>query len=420
MLASTSLATLFALALSATFSAPANAHTVDLHKRDIGLKNADGAINLDVLDKETARLTLKYRRNTETWRYHAFGGLDPSARMAREKRANAGNLMLTQEAYAIWTGTVSVGTPAQDFNMYFDTGSSDFTVASTQCPASSCGTKDRYDVSASSSAVKTSKTVRTNFVDGTSSAGPVVEDIVSIAGTVANKQDVVAATSLSSSVANIASDGMGLAYPALSSAYSSSYMFTLASQGTYIYPWFSMRLTNQGQSSITFGSFNRRYVAGVTRWFNVAQQAGTSYRTYWQIGASTPLVNGQQAIANRVNHILDSGTTLIIAPPSAAAEFWANVPGSQVYNSQYWTYPCDTPPTVSFSFARLLSTTYDVLPEEFNLGYLPSDNTRCVGAVVGSNLGLGTSWILGDAFLTNVYVIHDVQNNRIGLAPPRY
>lgn len=58
MLASTSLATLFALALSATFSAPANAHTVDLHKRDIGLKNADGAINLDVLDKETARLTL--------------------------------------------------------------------------------------------------------------------------------------------------------------------------------------------------------------------------------------------------------------------------------------------------------------------------------------------------------------------------
>lgn len=79
---------------------------------------------------------------------------------------------------------------------------------------------------------------------------------------------------------------MGLAYPALSSAYSSSYMFTLANQGTYIYPWFSMRLTNQGQSSITFGSFNRRYVAGVTRWFNVAQQAGTSYRTYWQIGAS--------------------------------------------------------------------------------------------------------------------------------------
>lgn len=34
----------------------------------------------------------------------------------------------------------------------------------------------------------------------------------------------------------------------------------------------------------------------------------------------------------------------------------------------------------------------------FNLGYLAEDPTRCVGAVIGQNLGLGSSWILGDAF----------------------
>jgi hypothetical protein len=60
---------------------------------------------------------------------------------------------------------------AQNFNMYFDTGSSDFTVASTNCPNSKCGTKDRYDVAASSTAVQTSTYVRTNFVDGTTSEG---------------------------------------------------------------------------------------------------------------------------------------------------------------------------------------------------------------------------------------------------------
>lgn len=60
---------------------------------------------------------------------------------------------------------------AQSFNMYFDTGSSDFTVASTTCPASSCGTKHRYNVGASSTAVQTSTYVRTNFVDGTTSEG---------------------------------------------------------------------------------------------------------------------------------------------------------------------------------------------------------------------------------------------------------
>lgn len=110
---------------------------------------------------------------------------------------------------------------------------------------------------------------------------------------------------------------------------------------------------------------------------------------------------------------------------------------------------------------------------EFNLGYIAEDPTRCVGAVVGLDLGVGTSWILGDAFrmsslralwgfrraqtltfslvhlsrwhhqsrhvdtlrdrprrfvleLTkishpqNVYVIHDIGQNRIGLAPPRH
>lgn len=57
--------------------------------------------------------------------------------------------------------------------MYFDTGSSDFTVASTNCPNSKCGTKDRYDVAASSTAVQTSTYVRTNFVDGTTSEGSV-------------------------------------------------------------------------------------------------------------------------------------------------------------------------------------------------------------------------------------------------------
>jgi hypothetical protein len=38
---------------------------------------------------------------------------------------------------------------------------------------------------------------------------------------------------------------------------------------------------------------------------------------------------------------------------------------------------------------------------DFNLGYLTEDPTRCIGAVIGQNLGLGTSWILGDSFSTS-------------------
>lgn len=129
---------------------------------------------------------------------------------------------------------------------------------------------------------------------------------------------------------------MGLAYPSLSSAFSASYMFNLYNQGTYLYPYFSMRLSNQKASSILFGSYNRIYIGSYLRFFPVALQPGTQYRTYWQIAMSTafrarnrplhplilipsaaphpgaPMVNNQQAISTRVNHILDSGTTLIV------------------------------------------------------------------------------------------------------------
>lgn len=44
-------------------------------------------------------------------------------------------------------------------------------MADVSCSAAKCGTKKRYDVSTSSTGVKTTTTSRTNFADGTSSVG---------------------------------------------------------------------------------------------------------------------------------------------------------------------------------------------------------------------------------------------------------
>ncbi|CDR38538.1 hypothetical protein NBRC10512_001999 [Rhodotorula toruloides] len=393
--------------------------TIELTKRDLRLKNDDGSVNIAGLQAQTVALTHKYNRNRNNYRYHALGeGKNPESRMAREKRASAGTIQLTEQSMSVWTGKVYVGTPAVPFNIYFDTGSSDFTIASIAC-GTSCGTKQRYNYTASSTAVKTTRTVTTNFVDGTSSSGTLYTDTVTIAGVTANQQALVAASSLSSTVADIASDGlMGLAFSSLSGAYTSSFMFTVNSQGTAAYPYFSMRLNNNGPSEMTFGAFNRlRSASGNPRWYQLATDSGTY--TYWQFGMAAPWVNNKTALSTPTNHIIDSGTTLIVAPPSSAAEFWSHVPGSAVYNSNFWTFPCASPPQVDFAFSRITLQRWGVSQDSFNLGYLAEDPTRCVGAVIGQNLGLGSSWILGDAFLTNVYVVHDVANKRIGLAIPR-
>lgn len=191
--------------------------------------------------------------------------------------------------------------------MYFDTGSSDFTVSSTACSSSSCGTKNRYNVASSSTAVKTSKTITTSFVDGTSSSGTLVDDTVGIAGLTATGQDIIAATSLSSTVADLESDGlydfsfthieplvlttvsssfrMGLAYPSLSQALSSSLPFTLYKQSQGGRPqWFSLNLKSSGTSQIVFGGYNRAKIGTApTRWFTSKLEDGTTSHTYWSV-----------------------------------------------------------------------------------------------------------------------------------------
>ncbi|GAA5892847.1 hypothetical protein JCM8208_004103 [Rhodotorula glutinis] len=411
-----STALLGALALfgSAAATYTPGSTTIKLQARDLGLKNGDGSVNIPGLLAETERLSRKFERNRMNQVYYAQTMKDP---VARQKRGTI-PLSLPDPENAVWTGQVSVGTPAQSFSIFFDSGSSDFTLASTAC-TTSCGTKKRYNTAASSSAVKTTKQVRTSFVDGTSSVGVVYTDTVTAGGSTATGQDIVAATSLSSTVSGLASDGMGLSYPSLSSAGSSSLMFTLAAQGQYFkYPYFSIRLSYTGRSEITFGGWNKARVAGKFRWYNVTP-APNGIRTYWQMGLSAPMISGKVA-APLVTHILDSGTTLIIAPPAAAATFWSNVPGAESYSDEFWTYPCDSPPDLTFGFERALATKWAVAESSFNLGYLQEAPDRCVGAVIGSDLGLGTSWLLGDAFtVTNVYVMHDVVANRIGIAPAR-
>ncbi|GAA5845480.1 hypothetical protein JCM5353_000039 [Sporobolomyces roseus] len=390
---------------------------IPLTKRDVGIKQADGSINLAKLKEETSNLFGKYRRNKQATTNNARKIQGGGAVQELSKR---GSIPLTIQDYAIWTGRLTIGTPPQPFDIYFDTGSSDFTVASTTC-GTSCGSKDRYNPAASTTANTTTTTITTNFVDGTSSSGKLVYDTVTAGGLTAKSQAVIAATSLSSSVSAIASDGMGLAYPALSQAFSSSLQFTFTNEGQGNVPYFGLRLSNTpGVSAITFSGYNRLKVAGSIRWFNVVKDGSTvSFNTYWQVGGSAPFVNGVQA-SNRVNHIFDSGTTLIIAPQDAATAFWSKVPNSQVYDDGIWSFPCDATPTVEFSFARITLQKYGVDPEDFNLGYTPEDPSMCVGAVLGGNLGIGSSWILGDAFLLSHYIIHDVSSRaRIGLAPPR-
>jgi cathepsin D len=53
----------------------------------------------------------------------------------------------------------------------------------------------------------------------------------------------------------------------------------------------------------------------------------------------------------------------------------------------------------------------------FNIGETESGSGQCVGALVASDLGLGSNvWLLGDSFMKNVYTSFDFGENQVGFA----
>lgn len=118
---------------------------------------------------------------------------------------------------AVWYGTISVGTPAKQFKLDFDTGSADMWIPAAAC--TSCGSHNRYYPSDSStSATDSGATFSITYGDGSTTGGKVYSDTVSIAGMSATAQPFGAAASLASGFKSDPMDGiLGMGYQSLSS-----------------------------------------------------------------------------------------------------------------------------------------------------------------------------------------------------------
>ena len=74
-------------------------------------------------------------------------------------------------------------------------------------------------------------------------------------------------------------------------------------------------------------------------------------------------MQGKQ-VASEFDTIIDSGSTIITAPPAAAAAFWGSVEGAKVFDKDegLWSVPCDSFPEVAFSWG---GKTWTISPEEY-------------------------------------------------------
>jgi len=208
---------------------------------------------------------------------------------------------------------------------------------------------------------------------------------------------------------------MGLAQSTLSEQKTATPIEALASAGLVKDPITSYKISRladgKNDGEITFGGLdNTKFDAQtLVNLDNVSQQG------FWEAGMDAVSVDGTDLGLKGRTAILDTGTTLIIAPPSDAATVHQNIQGAKSDGQGGFTVPCTTNASVALSFG---GTSFAIDPRDIAFQPVdPADPTGdCISGIGAGNIGGATEWLVGDVFLKNAYFSTDVAKNTVSLA----
>jgi hypothetical protein len=144
---------------------------------------------------------------------------------------------------------------------------------------------------------------------------------------------------------------------------------------------------NDGE--ITFGGLDAtKFDAQTLVTFNNVNQDG-----FWEGNMDAVTVDGQDTGLTGRTAILDTGTTLIIAPPSDAAAVHSLIAGAQSDGNGGFTIPCTTNASVALSFGgqSFAIDTRDLLFAPVDPNDLTGD---CVSGISTGQIGGDTEWLV--------------------------
>lgn len=166
----------------------------------------DAPLESTWLLREAAKVDTRYNGGA--------GGFSALLANHPSRRGNGQVVLADHNLDASYSGTVSIGTPAQTFNIIFDTGSSDLWIASSTCSLGCTGIT-AYDGSKSSTYVSENTTFAIQYGSGETS-GNLVQDIVTVGGYSVASQTFASCTSISSGLISTSVSGiMGLSWQSL-------------------------------------------------------------------------------------------------------------------------------------------------------------------------------------------------------------
>lgn len=321
---------------------------------------------------------------------------------------NNSTVKITDYLNAQYYGQISIGSPAQQFQVIFDTGSSNLWVPSKDC--SSCNHK-KYDHDLSRSYRKNGSEFKITYGSG-SLSGYLSQDVLNLGDFLITDQVFAEATDLPGLAFSQGKfDGiLGLGWPSISVDGVVPPIQNLLKQGDLTPGLFSFYLPSEDGSE---GEFE---MAGIDR----SKYSGEifyhplSSETYWQIELDDLSVLGSSTNTKRA--IIDTGTSLLAGPTSEVKGI-ADRLGAQasIFNPNIFTLDCSqvsSLPTIDVKFG---GKSFPLTGKQYTI----EDQGTCLLGLTGIDVPAprGPLWILGDVFIRQYFTVFDVEHSRIGVAP---
>jgi hypothetical protein len=338
---------------------------------------------------------------------------------------------------------VTIGTPPQSFRFHLDTGSSDLwtnAASSVYCReggdssqgGDSCLVSGVYDANASSTYQYVDSLFTIQYADDTGAKGDYVTDTLRIGGA-----DIKAQQMGVGYVSSSAEGVMGIGYPSLEvqaedlqqTPYANIPQ-SMAQQGLINSPAYSLWLDDlqAATGSILFGGVDTDKYHGELVTLPILQEPLRGQEEYLDMIItldSINLVNGRSnatVSSAAFPVLLDSGSTLSYLPTATARQIYSGL--GVVWDDRQGEAFCscalaDSSATIEFVFAGLVISV--PLSEMVLQGGLQDSRSEdCVFGIAEQDSGSGSPMTLGDTFLRSAYVVYDLDNNEISLAPTAF
>ncbi len=324
---------------------------------------------------------------------------------SRQLTASQYEFMLNSAAnLTLYVGQISIGTPAQNFSVLFDTGSANLWVPSSNCSSIACQTRSKYNPSKSSTSKVETEVVNITYMNSLETvSGNLVSDNLWIGNAQVNNTEFVIGQSVSVAFAALPFDGvLGLGFQSQAAGDIPPLIQDMENQELLTNNGFSLYFSGRkgaNTSIAVLGGIDPNLQLTPFKYVPLVKSTGQ-----WAATLQSVSMGNTSILSSSVNAIFDTGVTGIVGPTNAVLSILSYFP--PILNCEY---PAEYPNLVF----NLGTTSLTITPFKY---MVYAAGTCAIGITANNNL---EDFVLGNSVISSYYTHFDIANNEIGFSLPR-